>query len=264
MANWLAALLEKKKTLCTCLVTIPHPVVAELLAHVGFDFLVIDTEHTGMSGSEVQLMLQAAASSDTPCMVRTGELSEVQTKYLLDAGARGIMVPHVNSRREAEKAVRFTRYPPEGSRGVTAGRAALWGMTWETYYKTINADIAVIALLEESEGVENAAEIAEVEGIDAVGVGLWDLSAHMGRLGDVSHRIVLQSRYEAEKAIRSAGKSVLRYVETGAEAAHAASEEARIVILGEDVSLLLGHASQELGVLASAPGEISNVPVTSV
>lgn len=264
MANWFSELLENKKALSTCLVTIPHPAVAELLAHVGFDFLVIDTEHTGMSGSEVQVMLQAAASSNTPCMVRTGELSEVQTKHLLDAGARGIMVPHVNSREEAESAVRFTRYPPEGSRGVTAGRAARWGMTWDAYYKASNADMAVIALLEESEGVENAAEIADVEGIDAVGVGLWDLSAHMGLLGDVTHPAVVEARSEAERAIRSAGKAVLRYVETGAEAAHAAGEGAQVIILGEDVGLLLGHASQELEILASAPQDVATVPVPSV
>jgi 2-keto-3-deoxy-L-rhamnonate aldolase RhmA len=262
MANWLVELLEKKKALSTCLVTIPHPVVGELLAHVGFDFLVIDTEHTGMSGSEVQLMLQAAGSSNTPCIVRTGELSEVQTKFLLDAGARGIMVPHVNSREEAERAVRFTRYPPEGTRGVTAGRAALWGMSWDSYYRSINSDIAVVALLEESEGVANAAEIADVEGVDVVGVGLWDLSAHLGRLGDVGHPSVLQARHEAEKAIRSAGKAVLRYVESGTEAAHAAGEGAQVIILGEDVGLLLGHANQELE-LASRPQDVAAEPVAS-
>jgi 2-keto-3-deoxy-L-rhamnonate aldolase RhmA len=250
MSRWLTSLLQERGKLTTCLVTIPNPAVAELLAHVGFDFLIIDMEHTGMSGSEVQTMLQAAGSSNTPCMVRTGELSEAQTKHALDAGAKGIVVPHVNSEEEAERAVRYTRYAPQGSRGVTAGRAALWGLTWDDYHKSANEEIAVVALLEEPAGIDDVERIASVDGIDALCVGLWDLSAHLGQLGNVEHPQVIEARSTAEDLIRGAGKAVTRYVETGKEGASAISDGAEIIILGEDVGLLLGHARQELSELS--------------
>jgi 2-keto-3-deoxy-L-rhamnonate aldolase RhmA len=235
------------------LVTIPSPAVAELLAHAGFDFLIIDMEHTGMSGSEVQMMLQAASSSDTPCVVRTGELSEVQMKHALDAGAKGIVIPHVNSEDEAKQAVRYARYAPDGSRGVTAGRAALWGLTWEEYYKSINEEVAIIALLEEPAGIDDVERIANVEGVDVVCVGLWDLSAHLGHLGDVEHPTIQEARSNAESVIHDAGKAVARYVETGKEGAAAIADGTEIIILGEDVGLLLGFARQELSELASLP-----------
>jgi 4-hydroxy-2-oxoheptanedioate aldolase len=117
-------------------------------------------------------------------MVRTASASHVEIQQLLDLGVDGVLVPHVTSAEEAASIVRAARYPPEGTRGMGgATRATRYGLDADTYFEGANASVVVMALIESAHGVENAAEIAAVAGLDGIVVGPGDLSADLGVVG---------------------------------------------------------------------------------
>ena len=171
------------------MVTLRSPEVAEILAEVGFDWLFIDAEHSTFEAGDVQALLQAAGA-DMPGVVRLPAAAEVPIKKALDVGAAGIIAPMVNSAEQAEQVVRFSKYAPQGTRGVGIGRAHGYGQKFQAYLDRANDDVAVIVQAEHYEAVENIEAIVQVEGVDAVLVGPYDLSASLGRPGDLAHRDV--------------------------------------------------------------------------
>lgn len=184
------------------------PAVAEALGYCGFDFLVVDMEHSPIDIGETVAMLRALAA--TPCegIVRIAWNDQVLVKRVLDAGARSLMFPFVQSADEAAAAVAYTRYPPQGVRGVAAiHRGSRYGLTTD-YFRKASEELAVIIQLETPAAIERLPLIAAVPGVDSLFLGPGDLSAAMGRIGDIAHPEVQELIAKAARDARAAGKPI--------------------------------------------------------
>jgi len=168
-------------------VTLGHPSIAEIMARAGFDWLVIDAEHSAIELSEVQLLIQAMDVADCPAIVRLTSNDANQIKRVMDAGANGVMVPLINSAADAEAAVRHTYYPPRGTRGVGLARAQAYGAGFKPYVDWLADHAVVVVMIEHRDAVENIDEILDVAGVDAFIIGPYDLSASMGMPGEITH-----------------------------------------------------------------------------
>jgi 2-keto-3-deoxy-L-rhamnonate aldolase RhmA len=156
------------------------PTVAELLAHAGFDWLVIETEHNGLDAAEVQHMLMAVNSSETIPIVRVPSSNPVFIQRALDLGALGILVPMVRTVAEVRQVVAATRFPPDGTRSFGPLRATRYTFDSEDYFQRANDNILVLFILETREMVENLESITAIPGVDALYVGEYDLSLSLG------------------------------------------------------------------------------------
>lgn len=163
-----------------CFMGLGSPNVAELLAHAGFDWLVIETEHNGLDAAEVQQMLMAFNGTETIPLVRVPSANPVYIQRALDMGALGVVVPMVKSAAEAEAIVRATRYPPAGKRSFGALRASHYTFDNEDYFQRANDNILVVLILETAEAVANMETIAAVPGVDALFFGPFDLCLSLG------------------------------------------------------------------------------------
>jgi len=155
--------------------------IAELYSKLGFDWELFDMEH-GSIGFDVLPWLLASASGESTPLVRVPWNDPTYVKLALDAGAQGIMFPQVNSKEEAEKAVKACKYPPKGIRGVGPRRASLYYTKFQEYMKAADDEVMVIAQIETREAVEKIDEILSVEGVDSAFIGPADLSVSMGYL----------------------------------------------------------------------------------
>jgi 4-hydroxy-2-oxoheptanedioate aldolase len=186
--------------------SIPGSNHAEALATCGFDWMLIDTEHTTTDLTMVQAMLQAAAPYPTQCVVRPGWNDAVEIKRILDAGALSILVPYVQNAAEAAKAVAAVRYPPHGIRGVAGiTRASRFGLVPD-YTARANAEICLLVQVETAEALDRIEEIAAVDGVDGIFIGPADLATSMGFPGNPSHPTVRTAILSAIGRIRAAGK----------------------------------------------------------
>jgi 2-dehydro-3-deoxyglucarate aldolase/4-hydroxy-2-oxoheptanedioate aldolase len=184
------------------------PATAEALGFCGFDFLVVDMEHVPVDLSETIAILRAIAGTPAEPLVRLPWSDQVLVKRVLDAGARSVMFPFVQTAEEARRAVSYTRYPPDGVRGVAAiHRGSRYGRAPD-YLKTAGDQIAVVLQLETPTAVERTAEIAAVDGCDALFLGPGDLSASMGHIGDIAHPEVQALIARAAELAHAAGKPI--------------------------------------------------------
>jgi 2-keto-3-deoxy-L-rhamnonate aldolase RhmA len=186
MSNRLRRRLAAREPLLGTWLSLPAPAVAEIGASLGYDFGLIDTEHTPLTLETVTELVRAieAADGETEAMVRVPWNDPVELKRVLDVGVGGVMVPMVDTAEQAKDVVAATRYPPEGERGIAAGRAAGYGLDFEGYVERADDQVVRIVQIESERGVANAAEIAAIEGIDALFVGPADLSAALGAFGE--------------------------------------------------------------------------------
>jgi len=164
-----------------------NPDVSEQLSMLGFDWLTFDLEHGSMTMPDVQRMMQAMSSSECVPLVRVPVNEPVYFKWVLDAGARGVVIPYVNSRQEAENAVRACKYPPEGARGCGPRRASRYYSSLTEYVKNANDDILIVVMIETQTALDNIDEILAVPGIDAVFIGPTDLSLSLGVFQQTDH-----------------------------------------------------------------------------
>jgi len=168
---------------------IPHPVCAEVMAHSGFDFLTVDIEHGAVdieTATNIFRAIETAGRNVTP-MVRLPGNEYSVTKRYIDAGAKGVIIPLVNSKEDTKEAVRSAKYPPEGDRGVGFCRANLYGNNFDKYMETANDDILVIVQIEHIKAIDNIEDILSTRGVDGAFIGPYDLSASMGIPGKLDH-----------------------------------------------------------------------------
>lgn len=177
MKNILKEKLNRGEAIVGTFVELGHPDVAEWLARIGFDWLMLDAEHSPASFETLQRMMQAMNGTNCVPIVRPQWNDPVIIKRVLDLGAYGVLVPWINSKEEAENAVRACRYPPEGIRGFGPRRA---GMFDSDYYQTANEELLIAAQIETEKALKNLDEILSVPGIDACYIGPWDLSVSLG------------------------------------------------------------------------------------
>ena len=192
MTHTFRARLLQGDLLIGTMISLTSPEVAEIMAEVGFDWLFLDAEHSVFEAREIQALLQAAGPA-MPCMVRLPVAAEVPIKKALDVGAAGIIAPQINSAAQAEQVVRLAKYAPAGVRGVGIGRAHGYGLKLHEYVAGANQQTAVIVQAEHIDAVRDIESIARVEGVDGVLIGPYDLSASLGRIGQIDHPDVTQA-----------------------------------------------------------------------
>ncbi len=158
--------------------TIPSGFSAEIMAHAGFDWVCVDTQHGVIDYQQMVGMLQAVSSTDVTPLVRVPWNEPGIIGKSLDAGARGVIIPMVNSVAEAQHAVRACRYAPAGARSYGPLRATYY--SGPDYYQHANDDVLCIVMIETKEAVERVDDILSVPGIDAVYIGPADLSITLG------------------------------------------------------------------------------------
>jgi 2-keto-3-deoxy-L-rhamnonate aldolase RhmA len=198
--------------------------LVELVARMGFDVIFIDCEHGPAGWDDVENMVRASELANATPIVRVQANDPSTITRALDRGAGGVQVPHVNTRAEAEAAVRHAKFAPIGHRGFAGGRAAL-GEKMAEYTRRANAETMVVVMLEETEALANLDEILKVEHVDVFFVAPGDLAQSMGHPGQMDHPAVQAAIDEAVARIRAAGRApgvlatpatVRRYLEGGA------------------------------------------------
>ncbi len=161
-----------------------HPMSVEVMSLAGFEWLVIDIEHTSIDLQTAENLIRAIQSKDIKALVRVSKNEEVVIKRILDMGADGIIVPMVCSKEDAITAVNYAKYPPLGKRGVGLYRASGYGIKFEEYKKWVNEELVIIAQIEHIDAVNNIDDILQVEGIDGTIIGPYDLSGSLGFPGE--------------------------------------------------------------------------------
>lgn len=177
--------------LLALIVKMPAESTVELAGHAGFDLVLVDTEHGPTGMLELEHHLRAADSVGLRSLVRVSDVDSPDILRALDAGANGIVVPHVTSRTDVERALARTRYPPAGRRSLALStRAGRHGMRPVDEHVTASADAVVVAQLEDAEALDNLFEILDSDGLDGVFIGPADLSASLGQPGRYEHPLV--------------------------------------------------------------------------
>ncbi|MFB7825106.1 HpcH/HpaI aldolase family protein [Streptomyces hydrogenans] len=215
------------------------PLVAEICAGSGLDWLLIDMEHGPNQLESVLAQLQAVAAYPVRPLVRAPGLLPVMIKQILDLGAQNILLPMIDTPEQAEAAVRAVRYPPHGDRGIGSAlaRSARWNRV-DDYLVNADDHVSLFVQIESIAGVRNAAEIAAVDGVDGVLVGPSDLAASMGLIGRQTAPDVMAAVGRAFGAVRSAGKPVGVNAFDPAVASAYIEDGASFVLVGADVTLL--------------------------
>ena len=247
MKNHLKELLSANRPAIGAIIQIPSAPLANLLAQVGFDWLLIDTEHGPIDTETVHVMIRATSGVNVTPTVRITQNLDWLAKRVLDSGALGVMFPNVNSGQEALAAVRAVRYPPDGSRGVGPTFAALrWGLAGEDYLKDANREVMAIVQIEHIDAVERIDEILAVPGIDLPLVGPYDLSASMGLMGQVAHPKVQDAVGRVLAATQKAGVPAGIFCMTADEANRYIEQGFRAILVGVDTAFLMAGAKATL------------------
>ncbi|MBP1232872.1 4-hydroxy-2-oxoheptanedioate aldolase [Arthrobacter sp. PvP102] len=215
------------------------PLVAELCAGAGLDWLLIDAEHSPNGLESVLAQLQAVHGYPVQAMVRPPVNDTVLIKQYLDLGVQNLLVPMVNSAAEAEAAVAATRYPPHGVRGVGSAlaRASRWNRIPD-YLARANGTISVTVQIESEAAVAAVENILAVDGVDAIFLGPSDLAASMGVLGQQEHPQVRAAVEHCLTAAKAAGKPAGVNAFNPATARSYLAAGAAFVLVGADVAIL--------------------------
>lgn len=219
------------------------PISIEILADCGYDWLLLDMEHSPNDLSEIMAQLQAMKGGSATPIVRPPWNDMVTFKRLLDIGVQNLLVPYIQNAEEARNAVSYTRYPPQGVRGYAgAPRASNYGRVKD--YAHLNAnELCLLLQVETLQGLENLEAIANVDGVDGVFIGPGDLSAALGHLGNPKHPEVLKVIDDAIARIKACGKAP--GILTGDEslAKHYVAQGCLFVAVGADQNVLRDSAT---------------------
>jgi 2-dehydro-3-deoxyglucarate aldolase len=169
-------------------IQIGHPACAEILADAGLNWVCVDLEHGVINLETMTNIFRAAEANFAYPVARIPENNTVWIHRVLDAGAKGIIIPMVKTAREAESAVRECQFPPLGKRSFGYSRANQYGRTFKDYVECANKEISVIIQIEHIDAINNLGEILQVPGIEATFIGPYDLSGSLGRPGDFKNR----------------------------------------------------------------------------
>ncbi len=216
----------------------------EVIAGSGFDWLLLDTEHSPNELPMVHSQLQATVGGTAHPVVRPPWNDPVVIKRFLDIGAQSFLIPYVQTEEEARAAVAATRYPPRGIRGVaTTSRASRFGRI-KDYFARADEEICVIVQIESQQGLDNLEAIASVEGVDGLFIGPSDLSAALGHLGNANHPEVQEAIEDAIRRIQACGsiagfltgdeRLARRYIELGC----------LVAAVGADIGILARGSEQ--------------------
>jgi 2-dehydro-3-deoxyglucarate aldolase/4-hydroxy-2-oxoheptanedioate aldolase len=243
--NRLKPMLKAGKKTAGAWAQLCSPTSAEILCRAGYDWILIDMEHSPADLQTLVAQLQAMGASGVVPLVRAPWNDLVWIKRILDAGAYGVMIPSVNTRDQALAAVQACKYPPVGLRGIAGSpRAAGFGRDTVAYLKRANDEILVILQIETPQAIENLDDIGKVPGVDALFIGPMDLSTSMGHLGNPAHPEVQAAIATVEAKAKALGMP-LGTISAGWEQAKALYDRGyQLVTLLSDV-ILLSKASAD-------------------
>lgn len=186
--------------------TLADQSVAEIISKSGFDWLSVDMEHSALTLGETQKLIRIIELCGVVPLVRVGENNPNLIKRVMDSGAGGVIVPMVNTKDDAEKALRAVKYPPLGERGVGLGRAQGYGLEFEKYKRWVNKESIVVTQIEHITAIKNIEDILTAEGVDGSIIGPYDLSASMGYPGDFDRKEVKEAIEKYINACKKLGK----------------------------------------------------------
>ncbi|MFQ1008785.1 2-dehydro-3-deoxyglucarate aldolase [Gilliamella apicola] len=230
-------MLERKK-LIGCWAALGNPISTEILGLAGFDWLLLDGEHAINDVMTFVPQLMALKDSISAPVVRPASNDQVLIKRLLDIGFYNFLIPYIETVEQAKQAVSYTRYPPEGLRGVSvAHRSNAFG-TIPDYFTKINQNICVMVQIETQQAVDNVEAITAVEGVDGIFVGPSDLSASLGHFGNPKHPDVQAAIKHVFEVAKTQGKACGILAPIEADAHHYIAMGATFVAVGSDLSLL--------------------------
>jgi 2-dehydro-3-deoxyglucarate aldolase/4-hydroxy-2-oxoheptanedioate aldolase len=237
-----------RKPLIGTIISMNAPQVAEIISDSGFDWVMIDMEHSALSLESVQVALQVMDNRIIK-IVRVPGNDEIWIKRVLDTGCDGIIVPMVNTPEAAMRVVKSSKYPVEGQRSVGLAQAHKFGPGFNEYVSGANKELLIIIQIEHIEAVKNIDEILRVKGIDSVFIGPYDLSASMGLTGQITHPEVVS----AVKLIKDkCNKTGLPYGIFGMKAETLIpeiSDGGTFLLCGVDTSCLVNSYAEMLGTL---------------
>jgi len=219
------------------------PAVVEMIGLCGLDFVWIDMEHSTVNFETVEHLCRAADAVGMEALVRVPDQSPAAIQRVLEAGAGIVNVPQVEDRAAAEAVVRAARFGPLGDRGFTSSsRGIRYGVRGKPKDKfaLANERVMVMVQIESARGVENAAEICSVPGLDVVFIGHGDLSQSLGVMGEMSNPLLIEAIERTMKTIVSSGRIAAMHAEQPETARHWVEMGARIVCCGVDLNMLRG------------------------
>ena len=241
MQNPILKTLSENKASIGSWLNLASPLAAEVLAAAGFQWLTVDAEHAAFDLESAAHTFRAIEARGAIPLARAWDHDPVTAARLLDAGAWGLVFPHVSTVQQAEQLVRAVRYPPVGNRSLGTGRCTTLS---PDYYKVANSQILCIPQIEDMEGVENAEAIASVEGVDIGFLGPADLASSMGvPSGHADHEAAIG---RVREACARVGKPSGIPVMSAAAARQRISEGFRFIDLSNDMRMLRDIVNREL------------------
>ena len=235
--NRFRADLRAGKRLIGCWCSLASPITTEVLGVAGFDWLLLDGEHSPNDLITFIPQLMALKDSVSAPVVRPSWNNPVELKRLLDGGFYNFLIPFIETADEARRAVGATRYPPQGFRGVSVSQRGNRFGTVPGYFEGVNEQICVMVQIESRKGVAAAAEIAAVDGVDGIFVGPSDLAAGLGHLGNPNHAEVQDAMAQVFASAKAAGKPIGILAPAEADARRYLAQGATFVAVGSDLGV---------------------------
>ncbi|WP_096667786.1 2-dehydro-3-deoxyglucarate aldolase [Polaromonas sp. AET17H-212] len=229
--------LRAGKKLIGCWSSLSNAITTEVLGVAGFDWILLDGEHSPNDIATFIPQLMALKDSASAPVVRPSSNNVVELKRLLDAGFYNFLVPFVESVDEAKRAVSATRYPPQGIRGVSVSQRSNRYGSVPDYFKSINEHICVMVQIESRAGVAAARDIATLDGVDGIFVGPSDLAAGLGHLGNAGHPEVQAAMASIFADAKACGKPIGILAPVEADARRYIAMGATFVAVGSDLGV---------------------------
>jgi 2-keto-3-deoxy-L-rhamnonate aldolase RhmA len=221
--------------------------LADLAGVVGYDWIMVDTEHNPFTESDVQAMIYAASASDVSCVVRVRSNSEDHVKWVLDCGAAGVIIPGIRDADDARNAVQIAKYHPLGTRGFGPNRASAFFTRSDEYTAGANERVLLICQIELASAVEHIDEIAQIRGIDGLWIGPTDLAQSLGRICQPKHPEVVAAIDRVIGALNRYARPWGLPTSNAEDFARYVARGGTLMVLGSDTGLLRAVATERIG-----------------
>ncbi|MBX3256879.1 MAG: hypothetical protein KF862_22270 [Chitinophagaceae bacterium] len=231
--------LAEHHTLYGLWVTLESPSITEIAVHCGLDWIIVDAEHGHLDWHNITEHIRAAVRSNTVVLVRISHIDEGIIKRVLDIGADGIVVPHIESAADWNRALSYARYPPAGIRGIGAERATKWGSGFAQHVKDANENLMMIPMIESVKGGEHIDEIIAADHTEIIFFGPADYSASAGYAGEWEGKGIAETINNIKNKIIAAGKNCGVMARTKEDVQHRRQQGFRMLSIGADAGLLL-------------------------
>ena len=227
-------------------VTLESASITEMAVALGLDWVVVDAEHGHLDWKEINEHVRAGLRSDTVVLVRLAERSTSLTKRALDIGVDGVVIPQVETVEQLEEAIRDSRYPPEGRRGIGGERATTWGQCVVQHTAEANEHVLVVPIIENIAVIDHVPRMCELDGVDVLFFGPNDFSASAGYRGQWEGPGVAEQILQVKELIHTMGKRCGLLTTSMENLVERRDQGFRMLGLGSDSGLLLRSIHQAL------------------